>query len=160
MVDACSRWSFEGDEEDIQDWVTWYEWEPRIVEMGDSTGEVRPAAAAAAEGDAQVARLKERGTALLKQGDLTGAVSAYSDAAVRATSVDDVSSVHSNLALVLLKLHRPTEALAAADACIAAKPKWHKGHYRRGEALFELRRHADALAAYGAALELLPSDAD
>jgi hypothetical protein len=42
---------------------------------------------------------------------------------------------HSNRSAALLKLGKARQALADADAAIALRPDWEKGHYRRGVAL-------------------------
>jgi suppressor of G2 allele of SKP1 len=53
----------------------------------------------------------------------------------------------------LLKLSRPTEALADAEKAVALAPKNPKAHLRRGMALFELGRKAEAKACFVAGRE-------
>ena len=72
----------------------------------------------------------------------------------------DAAALHSNLSLALLRCGKPAEAAAAAEACVAEKPSWHKAHYRLGDARFEARDYAGARAAYAAALELAEGDAE
>eukprot|EP00966_Prymnesium_polylepis_P124668 2883421-Prymnesium_polylepis.1 len=74
------------------------------------------------------AAAKERGTALLKAGDYGKAADAYREAL--ALSTHDAAPLHSNLSLALLRTGDAAAAAAAAEACIAVKPAWHKAHYR------------------------------
>ena len=53
----------------------------------------------------------------------------------------------------LLKLSRPTEALADAEKAVALAPKNPKAHLRRGMALFELGRKREARACFVAGRE-------
>jgi glyoxylase-like metal-dependent hydrolase (beta-lactamase superfamily II) len=93
--------------------------------------------------------LKQRGNDLLKQGKYDAAADAYSQAvATPGLAAVDAAPIHSNLSHAQLKLGEPRLALAAADAAVAARPEWHKAHFRRGEALFAARQYADARAAY------------
>jgi len=48
-------------------------------------------------------------------------------------------------------------SLEDAEACIAIRPNWPRGYACKGAALEGLARHADALVAFEAALELDPS---
>jgi WD40 repeat protein len=70
-----------------------------------------------------------------------------------------LAALHSNRSLALLKLGRAEEALAAADAAVAARPRWPKGLARRAAALAAARpdEPALALAAYARAAELDPA---
>ena len=107
--------------------------------------------------------LKLKGNALLKSGDLEGAINAYREAIALAVAPPysslnvDTSAINSNLSMVLLKASQPTEALLAAEACVASKANWHKAHYRKGEAFFALGRYEDAYAAYKKAAEFAPA---
>ena len=76
-------------------------------------------------------------------------------------AADDTArgALHSNLSLCHLKLGATSEATAAADACIAVRPKWEKGYFRKGEAAFAERRYKDAAALYQAGLDAAPDDA-
>lgn len=53
-----------------------------------------------------------------------------------------------NRAMAFTKAGRFDDALADADAAVAAAPGWEKGHWRRGAALAGLKRAPDAVAAY------------
>lgn len=105
---------------------------------------------------------KEVGNAKLKEKDFEAAVIAYQEAVDLCTPAmaEAGAAVHSNLSLATLKLGNAEEALTAADAAIAGRPKWEKGHFRRGEALFALRRYDEAEKAYALGLECKPTDAD
>ena len=121
-------------------------------EGGSSVGDALVAGVEARE---DMASCKRRGNELYQQGDFAGAAKAYREAISSTAATDDASSVHSNLALMYLKLGQHGASLEAADACVDANPGWHKGHSRRAEALFELKRHTEAVGAYEAALARL-----
>lgn len=108
----------------------------------------------------RVSTLKEEGNGKLKSGDLEQAVALYRQAAAEAALLppEELAPVWSNLALALLKQGSAAESLVAADKCVAAKPEWHKAHYRRGDALFHLRRYPEAHSAYARAQELAADD--
>ncbi len=59
----------------------------------------------------------------------------------------------------LPQLGRAAEALADADAALALRPRWAKGHVRRGQALAALCRWDDAHAAFTEALSIEPASA-
>ena len=103
------------------------------------------------------AAAKARGTVRLQAGEFEAAAAEYR----RALELGgDAAALHSNLSLALLRCGKPAEAAAAAEACVAEKPSWHKAHYRLGDARFEARDYAGARAAYAAALELAEGDAE
>ena len=148
----------------------------------ESGGEVAPAArtstaaatppvdlkptenASAPPSDAEVLAAKERGSSALKAGDLTAAAAEYRSALALCTAPElsekHAAALQSNLSLVLLKAGNADGSLAAAEACVAANTTWHKAHFRRGEALFALKRFEAAVAAYQASLKLAPTDKD
>ena len=104
------------------------------------------------------AAAKARGTRHLQAGDFEAAAAEYRRALELGGG--DAAALHSNLSLALLRCGKPAEAAAAAEACVAEKPSWHKAHYRLGDARFEARDYAGARAAYAAALELAEGDAE
>ena len=107
------------------------------------------------------AAAKARGTARLQAGEFEAAVAEYRRAIeIGANTVELSAALHSNLSLALLRCGKPAEAAAAAEACVAERPSWHKAHYRLGDARFEARDYAGARAAYAAALELAEGDAE
>ena len=92
----------------------------------------------AKEDNAGRAELKGVGNSLLAAGNLEAAIQAYR----KALEISDVNedkvlegAIQANLSLALLKTHRLEEAVVAADSCIAARPCWAKGYYRKGQAL-------------------------
>jgi protein O-GlcNAc transferase len=66
------------------------------------------------------------------------------------------AAVHSNLAVALLALRRPREALECCDRALALKPQYPEAHCNRGNALCALDRPDDALASFGHAIALVP----
>ena len=104
------------------------------------------------------AAAKARGTRHLQAGDFEAAAAEYRRALELGGG--DAAALHSNLSLALLRCGKPAEAAAAAEACVAERPSWHKAHYRLGDAKFEARDYAGARAAYAAALELAEGDAE
>ena len=125
-------------------------------------GTAEPAALMADEVRSKVSSLKEEGNAMLKQGQLEDAVIKYRQAlATGGGSLPPVelAPIMSNLAMVLMRRGEAEASLATATQCVAAKPEWHKAHFRLGEALFELRRFDEARDAYSKAEQLVPGSA-
>jgi hypothetical protein len=99
-------------------------------------------------------QLKEAGNAKFKAGAFAEAAELY--AAAIAADPDD-AALHSNRCAALLRLEgRAGEAAEAAQACIALRPSWDKGHYRLGCALEKGGDAGGALAAFEAAVEANP----
>ena len=118
---------------------------------------------AADEARSKISHLKEEGNAMLKLGQLDDAVIKYRQAledAGGALPPVELAPVMSNLAMALMKRGEAEASLAMATQCVAAKPDWHKAHFRMGEALFELRRFEEARDAYAKAEQLVPGDRD
>jgi hypothetical protein len=67
-------------------------------------------------------------------------------------------AVPSSLRHAYAQLGRAAEALRDADAALAVRPRWAKGHIPRGAALAALCRYDDASDAYADALRLEPSN--
>ena len=154
--------------EEIQAMTLWSKEE--VQKFFDSGGEIKPPPAkpppdiSDLKSDDGVLVAKKRGAAALSAGNLLGAVAAYREALDMCKS-DKLLETHgaaiqSNLALVTLKLGDYDASLAAADKSISHKPDWHKAHFRKGEALFELKKFAESAAAYKEALRLSPGEAD
>ncbi len=64
--------------------------------------------------------------------------------------------VHSNLAVALLGLLRPSEALASCDRALRLNANFPEAHCNRGHALRALHRPGEALASYDLALSVAP----
>ena len=109
-------------------------------------------AATAAATSAAAAKYKAQGNAALEGGMLSEAVELYTQA-IRLDPSDVV--FFSNRSAALTKLRRFAEALSDAEAAVALRPAWAKGHARCGAAL---SGSPSTLAppAYARALELLP----
>jgi tetratricopeptide (TPR) repeat protein len=54
----------------------------------------------------------------------------------------------SNRCAALLKLNKLSKALTDAERCVALRPDWDKGYFRKGSALEAMERFEDALATY------------
>ena len=50
------------------------------------------------------------------------------------------------------------EALCDADAAVKMRPKWSKGHFRKGKALAGLRRYEEAREAFSLGLQFDPGN--
>ena len=124
------------------------------ADISDST------AGSSAESKVQV--LKADGNEKLKAKDYAGAAAAYKDAIAVCTPEmsEAAGALHSNLSMAQMKLGDTAAALAAAESCISCRPKWEKGHFRKGEALFALKKYDEAAVAYAAGLQCKPGDAD
>jgi len=108
-------------------------------------------------GKNEAAQLKAKGNAAFGKKDFKTAIEWYSKAIAE---YDQDHTYFSNRSASYLQLGQRDEALSDAQKCVNLKPDWMKGHYRMGQALFELGRFADALAAYNAALRLDPQSSD
>ncbi|KAK2176734.1 hypothetical protein NP493_643g01042 [Ridgeia piscesae] len=98
-------------------------------------------------------RLKQKGNMLFGQKKLDSAVSAYT----KAIEHDDSDHlIFSNRSFTYVALGQFEEALVDADAAIKLKPDWPKGYYRKGAALFGLRRHEESVLAYLQCLAIDP----
>jgi tetratricopeptide (TPR) repeat protein len=99
--------------------------------------------------------LKERGNALMRTGDHTGAVSLYSEAlALDATHVASLS----NRALAHLKLGQFAQCVDDASAVLKLEPRNCKALFRRASAFVELRRPEAATADFVKLLQLEPDN--
>ena len=70
------------------------------------------------------------------------------------------AKAHTNLAIALLELHRPEEALSSCERAIALMPDFADAHTNRGLALLKLGRVEEALACHEQAIALKPGYAD
>jgi Ca2+-binding EF-hand superfamily protein len=98
---------------------------------------------------------KAKGNAAFKAGLLDDAIKYYT----RALQKDRKDFVcMANRSAAHLKLGDPTAALDDAEKCIRTKPKYAKGHARKGAALHALKRYSDEVNAYKAGLTYCPDD--
>lgn len=118
-------------------------------------GRLREAGALCAE---VVAGEPQNFNAHLLLGQLTLQSRDYSDAARWLTAARFLNpghaAVHSNLAVALLALRRPAEALACCDVALRLQPNFPEAHCNRGNALRDLNRHAEGLDSYERALSI------
>ena len=99
-----------------------------------------------------------RGNSYLALGDAEQAVTAYRQALREMPQDRDLMHLH---AIALQRLQRPREALEAYNALIAlGEDNNAEAHSGRANALAELGRDDDALAAFDHALRLKPDDAE
>jgi protein O-GlcNAc transferase len=85
----------------------------------------------------------------------------YSSAAKWLTAARSINSgnaaVHSNLAVALLALRRPREALDCCDRALALQPQYPEALLNRGNALCALDQPDEGLASYDRAIALAPA---
>jgi len=94
-------------------------------------------------------KLKGLGNEALKNKQFEEAINFYTEAIGAAEKLSlPVHTYYSNRAAAQLNLENYDGALNDSDSAIAAKPDWPKGYSRRGNALHNLRRYAEAEAAY------------
>lgn len=67
-------------------------------------------------------------------------------------------AVWANRALVRLKVRRPQDALRDCEHALALNPRYMKALHRKGKALYELSRYADAVASLQLALAQSPGN--
>ncbi|XP_071113489.1 TPR and ankyrin repeat-containing protein 1-like isoform X1 [Haliotis cracherodii] len=100
----------------------------------------------------RIAGMKEQGNKARQDKDPFSAIRWYKDAIALALTVpnmkQDLAVLHSNCSAVYSSLEMYNDALRSADATLASDPKFHKGYWRKGQALKQLGRIQEALAAF------------
>lgn len=109
---------------------------------------------------AQQEQFKTKGNDAFKVKNYREAIIAYTQAIDIDPRSEAASALYSNRAASYSALNQHKEALADAEACIALRPDWLKGHYRKAVALEALGKLDDALAAFDDALRTEPNNAD
>ena len=102
---------------------------------------------------------KADAAALLRSGDVRGAIAKYEAALRSAPDAAQRGAIHSNLSLCHLKADDLDKALEHGLAIATHRPDWEKAHFRVGEALFAKRDYAKASERYRSALSLKSDDA-
>ena len=72
--------------------------------------------------------------------------------------IQSFSSLHSNISSCYLKLQQEEKAMEEADRCIALKPEWAKGFFRKGMVYFQQEKYIDAAETFYRGCELDPTD--
>ena len=111
-----------------------------------------------------MARLQELGAAAFKQKDYKKAYEHYNQVVTGAEYLqqtgpepDDTKAVMhalSNRSACKLGLGDAAGAFKDASACVRYDPKWQKGWYRFGRALYEQKRFAEAEAAFAEGVQI------
>lgn len=65
---------------------------------------------------------------------------------------EELTPILSNRSSANFNLGRYIDALVDAEIVIRLKKDWSKGYYRKGKALFELKRFAESITCYGTGL--------
>ena len=110
----------------------------------------------------------QRGMMMQQREQWADAITAYEEALklfdpklhADAERVQFAVSANTNLGLALQNAQRPTDAVTAFDAALAAHPSNADGHHNRGNALYAGALYEEAAAAYTRALELNERDAE
>ncbi|KAM0884681.1 hypothetical protein ACQ4PT_030823 [Festuca glaucescens] len=105
----------------------------------------------------RIAELKYQGKKAVKRNDFLGASNLYTKA-LALNYFDE--TLYSNRSLCYLKIGKAREALFDADVCIAKRPEWVKGYYRKGAAHMSLKEYEEASEAFQDGLELDPGNAE
>uniref|UniRef100_A0ACD5X730 Uncharacterized protein n=1 Tax=Avena sativa TaxID=4498 RepID=A0ACD5X730_AVESA len=105
----------------------------------------------------RIAELKSQGKKAVTRNDFLGASNLYTKA-LELDRFDE--TLYSNRSLCYLKIGKPREALFDADLCIAKRPGWVKGYYRKGAAHMSLKEYGEAYEAFQDGLELDPGNAE
>eukprot|EP00268_Persea_americana_P021905 TRINITY_DN2179_c0_g1_i1.p1 TRINITY_DN2179_c0_g1~~TRINITY_DN2179_c0_g1_i1.p1 ORF type:complete len:328 (-),score=56.19 TRINITY_DN2179_c0_g1_i1:545-1528(-) len=101
--------------------------------------------------------LKDQGNEFFKTGNYLKAAALYTQAIKQDPSNPTLYSNRSAAFLHLVKLSR---SLADAETTITLKPQWEKGYFRKGCVLEAMERYDDAVAAFQAALQYNPQNAE
>uniref|UniRef100_A0ACD5WC24 Uncharacterized protein n=1 Tax=Avena sativa TaxID=4498 RepID=A0ACD5WC24_AVESA len=105
----------------------------------------------------KIAELKSQGEKAVKRKDYLGASKLYSEA-LELDNCD--ATLYSNRSLCYVQIGKAQKALLDADVCIARRPNWVKGYYRKGAALMSLREHKKAVNVFLEGLKLDPANAE
>ena len=106
-----------------------------------------------------ITEAKARGNTFFQSKKYRSAVAHYRHALATESGGAEAHLLFSNLAAVYTAAHFPASALAAADAAIALKPDWPKGHFRRGTVLAACELWVEAARAFERALAAEPRNA-
>lgn len=125
---------------------------------GDAAAAAALAADAPVDTDTAAARAegrKEKGNEAFKEGN-------YPQAAVFYTQALELAPQHhialANRSACFLKMGEHEKALADAEACVAAKSDFVKGHFRRGLSLHAMGRYGEAVGALEKAEKMDPKN--
>ncbi|KAK1645255.1 hypothetical protein QYE76_063060 [Lolium multiflorum] len=105
----------------------------------------------------KIADLKSQGKNAVKRKDYLGASKLYSEA-LELDNCD--ATLYSNRSLCYVQIGKSQKALLDADVCIARRPNWVKGYYRKGAAHMSLKEHKKAVEAFLDGLKLDPGNAE
>lgn len=105
----------------------------------------------------KIADLKSQGENAVKRKDYLGASKLYSEA-LELDNCD--ATLYSNRSLCYVQIGKSQKALLDADVCIARRPNWVKGYYRKGAAHMSLKEHKKAVEAFLDGLKLDPGNAE
>lgn len=104
---------------------------------------------------AEAEELRQAGNVLYSSGDVSGAISKYSEC----LALDPTSHLAwGNRSTCWLRLNRAEEALDDAERAVSALTTYTRGYLRKGAAEWKLGRHADARATFELGLEVDPHD--
>ena len=115
-------------------------------DKGNAQGAPAPAAPSPGAEHAEHAAAKERGTQAFKDGLWEDAITHFS-AAIEAAPAPVPHTYYSNRAAAFLSAGKYSEALHDAVKSTEGHADFAKGHYRAGQALLELKRLPEAVAA-------------
>jgi len=101
---------------------------------------------------------KNKGNTAYSAKNYNEAVKCYSEAIKLDTTNNP--ALFTNRAAAYAGLNDWEKSLADANKSLAINPEWLKGHFRKGAALFELKRWEDATQAYKKAVQLDPQNQD
>ncbi|KAM0884687.1 hypothetical protein ACQ4PT_030825 [Festuca glaucescens] len=105
----------------------------------------------------KIADLKSQGENAVKRKDYLGASKLYSEA-LELDNCD--ATLYSNRSFCYVQIGNSQKALLDADVCIARRPNWVKGYYRKGAAHMSLKEHKKAVEAFLDGLKLDPGNAE
>lgn len=109
--------------------------------------------------DSEAQRAKSAGAASWAAGQYEQAIEHFTAAINSGGDKEFLRTIYSNRSAAFLKLNRLEDALRDGVKCVEIDSQWAKGHTRKGDALYAIRRYTEAYNAYNAGLRISPNDA-
>lgn len=102
--------------------------------------------------------VKQKADEALRKGNYRDAWTKYTECLELSAGREGRDKLLSNRSMAYCKARRFDEALRDAEECARIVPRWEKGWWRMGQALFGLKRYDEAIDAYKKCLDIDPQN--